>query len=70
MRYRAAARRAELQFSARAFLACAIGAAILAAWGYWQLHDNTITGFHLAVTGYLARQAHRDHTLAHTIGDH
>jgi hypothetical protein len=66
MNYAGRARRAELQFSARAFALVAVIACGLALWGWLQLHDATVTGFHLAVAAWCARQAHLDSNEAHT----
>lgn len=67
MRYTAAARRAELQFSARAFTITACIALILAITGWARMHDAGILGLHLLIATWCARQAHADQRLARTL---
>jgi hypothetical protein len=64
VRYTGAARRAELRFSSHAFLVCAVVALVLALVGWVRLHDATVTGFHVCVAVWCARQSRSDAALA------
>lgn len=70
MRYTAAARRAELRFSSRMFVALAVFALVIGLWGWVDLHNGSILGFHVAVVAWCVWQAHLDAALAAQIGEH
>lgn len=58
MNYRAAALRAELRFSARAYCTLALIALVFAVTGWHSSHP--VAGFHVLVSGWCIAQAHAD----------
>lgn len=70
MRRPGAARRAELEFSARANTTSAIVAAIVAVLAIFMVHDPGLTIISLAVAGWLLNDAQNDRNEADTINNH
>lgn len=68
MRRPGAARRAELQFSARAYAITALFVLAVTALTWRSLHDSGIVTIQLAIVGWCGWQAHSDAVLAAQTG--